>query len=92
VLTVTSEYPTPCEIEAVHVATVKAHDSTDGLEVGIVLSSYECSFDLMSIVGQQHVCPSTNRTTTINRAVAIVTKEAWKGATSPDREFSLAWP
>jgi hypothetical protein len=86
-LTHTGEYPTPCEIEAIHLATINACDSIDGLGDGIVLSSDECQFDPMSIVGQQHACPSTNGTSTITETAAVVAKETWKGATSPDGKF-----
>jgi hypothetical protein len=81
------KYPAPCEIEAIQLAVIKACDSLDGLEDGIVLSSDECKFDPLSIVGQQHACPSTNGTATITEAAAIVAKETWKGATSPEGEF-----
>lgn len=86
-LTGLGQYPSACEFEAIHVATLKACDTIDGVELGIILSSEQCDFDPASIVGQQHVCPSTNGTATISNAAATIAKETWKGSTSPEGEF-----
>jgi hypothetical protein len=81
------QYPDPCEIEAIHLATIKACDSLDGLTDNILLSTEQCKFDPSTIVGQKLACPSTNRTATISAAAAAVAKAAWKGASSPSGSF-----
>lgn len=81
------KFPPQCELDAIHVAAVKACDALDGLEDGIVSLPEKCDFDPTTIVGQQHTCPSTNASTTITEAGAIIAKHTFRGPTSPDGKF-----
>ncbi|KAF1913009.1 feruloyl esteras-like protein B precursor [Ampelomyces quisqualis] len=86
-LTNAGEYPNSCEFEAILAAVIKSCDANDGLTDTIILSPGDCTFDPSTLIGQQHICPSTNRTITISAAAATVAKQAWTGATSPSGEF-----
>jgi len=47
----------------------------------------ECRFDPSTMVGKQYRCTSTNETTTVTKAAAIVAEKTWQGATSPQGTF-----
>ena len=41
----------------------------------------------MTVVGRQHICPSTNQSMTITTTVATVAKMIWQGATTTEGRF-----
>ncbi|KAF2848893.1 feruloyl esteras-like protein B precursor [Plenodomus tracheiphilus IPT5] len=81
------EYPTFCELEAINDAAIEACDELDGLKDGIIGLPKECKFDPNGMVGKQYRCTSTNETTTITKAAAIVAEKTWQGPTSPEGDF-----
>ncbi|KAI4932447.1 hypothetical protein J4E85_002845 [Alternaria conjuncta] len=80
-------FPTPQEFEAINVAVAEACDGLDGLEDGIILAPQDCTFDPMTVVGKQYLCPSTNQSMTITNTLAKVAKLIWQGATTPESDF-----
>ncbi|CAN9311384.1 unnamed protein product [Alternaria alternata] len=80
-------FPSPQEFEAINVATTEACDGLDGLKDGIISLPQECTFDPMTVVGKQYICPSTNQSMTITSTLATVAKMIWQGATTTEGHF-----
>ena len=84
--------PTPCELEAFTTAAVKACDTLDGVQDGIVDVPQNCEWDARELVGTEVVCDG--RTTTVTKAVADAVTRIWagpKGYPGPNKGASLAF-
>ncbi|KAI8934416.1 hypothetical protein NX059_009151 [Plenodomus lindquistii] len=81
------EYPSLCELEAINDAAIEACDELDGLKDGIIGLPHECKFDPNDMVGKQYRCTSTNETTMITKAAAIIAEKTWQGPSSPGGEL-----
>jgi feruloyl esterase len=80
-------FPSPQEFEAINVAVTEACDGLDGLKDGIISLPQDCTFDPMTVVGKQYICPSTNQSMTVTTTLATVAKMIWQGATTTEGDF-----
>ncbi|MFF3439490.1 tannase/feruloyl esterase family alpha/beta hydrolase [Streptosporangium sp. NPDC002721] len=72
--------PTSCELAAFNTAAVKACDSLDGVEDGIIDNPRKCHWDARRLVGTKIVCEG--REITISRATAEAVRKIWAGPVS----------
>ena len=70
-------YPRQCELEAIAEAAIKACDSLDGVNDGIIAAPGLCHFDAHSLVGQAANCDGAK--TTISSAAATIVQTFWDG-------------
>jgi feruloyl esterase len=78
-------YPPPCEFQAIGAAAVKACDTLDGVEDGVISMPPRCLFDPHTLVGQSFDCDGTEKTITAAAAEAI--EAAWTGPRGSAGEF-----
>lgn len=71
-------YPSPCELNAIRDAAVKACDGLDGIEDGVLALPDACKFKAAEVVGQKATCPD-NTTVTISKEAAEVIEAIWEG-------------
>ncbi|KAK2591166.1 hypothetical protein QQS21_011142 [Conoideocrella luteorostrata] len=75
-------YPLPCEMTAITAAAIKACDSLDGVEDGIISLPNLCGFDARSLVGKPFSCDDgTNQPLTLkfSSQAATIANAAWAG-------------
>ncbi|MFI8215844.1 tannase/feruloyl esterase family alpha/beta hydrolase [Streptomyces sp. NPDC085932] len=70
-------YPSTCEFDAFTKAAVKACDSLDGLQDGLVNDPTRCDFDPRRLIGTKVVCEG--RELTITAPDATVVRKIWDG-------------
>ncbi|MGW7255287.1 tannase/feruloyl esterase family alpha/beta hydrolase [Streptomyces sp. NPDC054834] len=70
-------YPSSCEFKAFTDTAVKACDSLDGVEDGLVEDPARCDFDPRRLVGTKVVCDG--KELTITAADAAVVRKIWDG-------------
>lgn len=70
-------YPSPCEVKTFTAAAVKACDTMDGVEDGIISSPSLCNVQAHHFVGQNYTCNGTQHTLTATSAEII--QAAWSG-------------
>ncbi|KAL6706121.1 hypothetical protein ACN47E_006037 [Coniothyrium glycines] len=81
------EYPSPCELQAIEMASIEACDELDGLKDGIITAPKHCNFNASTGVGKQYMCMSTMQNVTITKAAATVAQRTWDGSISPEGDF-----
>lgn len=79
-------YPTPCELDAITSAVIKACDGLDGVEDGIISHPQKCDFDAAPIVGREYSCGDV--TGTISEEATVIAKKAWLGPRTEDGDFT----
>ena len=67
-MSITGQYPSKCEIDALTDAAVAACDPLDGVIDGIISDVSRCFFDPFALIGSTAYCLSTNTTITISEA------------------------
>jgi feruloyl esterase len=80
-------FPAQCEFDAITAAAVKACDSLDGLEDGVVGLFGACDFEAAAVVGQPYACEGVSGNIT-ERAAAIA-QSIWEGPR--DAEGASQW-
>ncbi|UZP43293.1 hypothetical protein NXS19_011109 [Fusarium pseudograminearum] len=80
-------YPPACELAAITKAAIKACDSVDGVEDGIVSDSDGCDFDPMSVVGTEVTCDNPSGTIKVSAKAAEVARLSWRGPQTEDGKF-----
>lgn len=71
-----SSYPSPCIIDFINNATIKAYDKLDGVEDGVISAPGNCTFDPKTLVGKKTTCGDGVEVT--EEHVMIVEK-TWQG-------------
>lgn len=74
--------PTPCEMNAFNTAAVKACDTVDGVEDGIIDDPQACRWDPRALIGTKVDCDGL--TQTISAAEAAAVRKIWAGPTAPN--------
>ena len=74
--------PTSCELEAFNDAAVKACDTIDGVQDGIIDNPQECQWDPRRLIGTKILCDG--ETLTITAADAEVVRRIWDGPVDPN--------
>ncbi|MFC7385704.1 tannase/feruloyl esterase family alpha/beta hydrolase [Sphaerisporangium rhizosphaerae] len=77
--------PTSCELEAFTAAAVKACDTLDGVEDGVIDSPHKCGWDPRRLVGTKVVCE--DKTIVISRATADAVRKVWAGPVISGRKL-----
>ncbi|NAS27354.1 tannase/feruloyl esterase family alpha/beta hydrolase [Herbidospora sp. NEAU-GS84] len=72
--------PSQCELAAFTTAAVKACDTLDGVEDGIIDSPQKCHWDARRLTGTKIVCDG--KEITISRATADAVRKIWAGPVS----------
>ncbi|KAI4660213.1 uncharacterized protein J4E79_006018 [Alternaria viburni] len=86
-MSMTNQFPTKCELDAITSAAVAACDPLDGVVDGLVSDPEKCFFDPFTIVGSVHNCTSTGKAVTISEGAAVIANATWEGPRGPDGEF-----
>lgn len=74
-------FPSPCELDGITAAVVKACDKLDGVQDGFVSRLEACTFKASSVVGQTATCPDKS-TVVISEKGAKVAEAVWAGPQS----------
>jgi hypothetical protein len=86
-MSMTNQFPTKCELDALTEAVVASCDLLDGVADGIVSDVDNCSFDPFSMVGSVRNCTSIGKAVTIGEGAAAIANATWEGPRGPDGEF-----
>ena len=86
-MSMTKQFPTKCELDALTEAAVASCDLLDGVADGIVSDVDNCFFNPFSIVGSVRNCTSTGKAVTISEGAAAIANATWEGPRGPDGEF-----
>ncbi|MEH1164057.1 tannase/feruloyl esterase family alpha/beta hydrolase [Micromonospora sp. CPCC 205539] len=84
--------PSPCELEAFNTAAIKACDTLDGVQDGIIDVPQNCHWDARKLVGDKVSCDG--ETITISKAVADAVNKIWagpQGYPGPNKGASFAY-
>ena len=84
--------PRACELEAFNTAAIKACDTLDGVQDGIIDDPQNCHWDARKLIGTEVFCEG--RTTTISRALADAVNKIWagpKGYPGPNKGANFAF-
>lgn len=73
--------PTPCEMAAFNTAAVRACDTIDGVQDGIIDNPQACHWNPRVLVGTKVLCDGV--THTISAAEADAVRKIWAGPTAP---------
>lgn len=73
-------HPSPCVIDAITAAAVKACDGNDGVKDGVISEPSRCHFDPLTTVNEMANC--SGKTVTITRNDALVVQKIWGGMRS----------
>ncbi|KAL4951552.1 tannase and feruloyl esterase [Aspergillus filifer] len=88
VMNLLGEYPSPCELDAITEAAVKACDALDGTVDQIISSPGLCEFDAFTMEGKMGTCPNSTMQIQISHAAAAVAQSAWTGPSTVDGNSS----
>ena len=82
-------YPSPCELNAIRDAAIKACDSLDGLKDGVVGAPGLCHFNPFSVVGKPYSCNTGSNGTSgrITSKGATVAAKTYQGPRSAHGAF-----
>ncbi|WP_225823964.1 tannase/feruloyl esterase family alpha/beta hydrolase [Streptomyces naphthomycinicus] len=80
VMNETRTRPTACEFNAFNQAALKACDTLDGVEDGLVSDPERCHYDPRGLIGTKIVC--AGREETVTAADAAVVRKIWDGPRS----------
>jgi len=86
-MSMTNQFPSKCELDALTKAAVASCDLLDGVADGIVSDVENCFFDPFSMVGSVSNCTSTGKAVTISEGAAAIANATWEGPRGPDGEF-----
>jgi hypothetical protein len=86
-MSMTKQFPTKCELDALREAAVASCDLLDGVADGIISDVDNCFFDPFSVVGSVRNCTSTGKAVTISEGAAAIANATWEGPRGPDGEF-----
>ena len=86
-MSITGQYPSKCEIDALTDAAVAACDPLDGVIDGIISDVSRCSFDPFALIGSTAYCRSTNTTITISEAAVSIANLTWTGPRKSNGDF-----
>ena len=81
-------YPRACELNAFTAAAIKACDTLDGVEDGVISLPSLCRFDPFTLVGQNFSCGNTSAT--FSRDAAEIVNATWTGSVTEDGK--RIWP
>jgi len=86
-MSITNQFPTKCELDAITSAVIAHCDPLDGVTDGIVSDTEKCSFDPFTMIGSVRNCTSTGKAVTISEGAALIANATWEGPRGPDGEF-----
>jgi hypothetical protein len=86
-MSLTNQFPSKCELDALTEAAVASCDLLDGIADGIVTDVENCFFDPFSMIGSVHNCTSTGKAVAISEGAAVIANATWEGPRGPDGEF-----
>ncbi|KAB2108010.1 putative feruloyl esterase [Alternaria gaisen] len=86
-MSMTNQFPTKCELDAITSAVVAHCDPLDGVIDGIVSDTEKCFFDPFTMVGSVCNCTSTGKAITISEGAAFIANATWEGPRGPSGEF-----
>jgi hypothetical protein len=87
VMSMTGQFPSKCELDAITEAAVASCDLLDGVADGLISESEKCFFDPFSMVGSVRNCTSTGKAVTISEGAAAIANVTWQGPRGYDGEF-----